>query len=112
MPPKPQLVLYSSVTPVLQARGQSGVTAQDLLNVNDITNRRAQPDVPFFAEEGAGDRAGPLPTSLGLLQDLSQIAEAAQFHGGAMGVWLSFCCTKIHVAGSTQMVERYARQCV
>ena len=50
-----------------------------LLNVDDITNHQARPDVPFFAEENAGDRPGPLPTSLGLLQDLSQIAEAAQF---------------------------------
>eukprot|EP01043_Picozoa_sp_COSAG02_P096554 COSAG02_NODE_32835_length_509_cov_2.646341_1_plen_54_part_00 len=46
--------------------------------MDDLTLRRAQPDVPFYAEPDAGERDGPLPTSLGFLTDLAQIAEAAQ----------------------------------
>ena len=41
--PVPELILISPATPVLS----TGAGAQDMLNVDDLTLRRAQPDVPF-----------------------------------------------------------------
>ena len=53
----PQPVLFSPATPVLYAR-DSGSAAHGLLNMDDLINRRAHPDVLFYAEEGAGERDG------------------------------------------------------
>ena len=50
-----------------------------VVNINDLSFRRAAREVPFFAEEGV-DRDGPLDEALGLLHDLAQISDALD-HG-------------------------------
>ena len=70
----PLLIVSTPSTPILRET----VAAQDLINMTDPANRHVRPDLPFFTETEAGEQGGPLPTSLGPIPDLSQIAEAAQ----------------------------------
>ena len=66
-------VIQAPPTPALVPKEQ----VQQLLNTSDTTHRRPQPGTPFYLEKGAEGQDGPLGTSLGLLTDLAQIAEAA-----------------------------------
>ena len=52
---------------------------QPVVNTDDLSFRRAAPNVPFFAELGV-DRDGPLESARGLLHDVAQIFEALN-HG-------------------------------
>ena len=72
-PPVHQALIPAPATPALVPRKD----VQELVNTSDPLNRRPQPSIPFFTEEGAAGQGGPLGSCLGLLPDLAQIAEAA-----------------------------------
>ena len=50
--------------------------ATPIINRFDLSFRRADPDLLFFAEPDAEERDGPLPEPRGLLTDIAQIFEA------------------------------------
>ena len=60
-------LIQAPATPALVPREQ----VQHLINSNDPSHRRPQPDTPFYLEEDAKGQDGPLGTSLGLLTDLT-----------------------------------------
>jgi hypothetical protein len=50
--------------------------ATPLLDLNELSFRRAAHDVPFFAEPGNEEQDGPLRDARGLLTDMAQVFEA------------------------------------
>ena len=52
------------------------VAAMPLIDKNELSFRRPAHDVPFFAEEHADERDGPLDVQMGLLIDMTQVFEA------------------------------------
>ena len=61
-PPVNQALIPAPATPALVPRKD----IQELVNTGDPLNRRPQPSIPFFTEEGAAGQGGPLGSSLGL----------------------------------------------